>query len=210
MRQQILIGAAGAVCAAIALTILTALWNWLSGDGFAETLQGLFAQELVLPAGAIVAFAHQKGCPSGWERFEEGSGRFIVGVGKDEFGNEYKLPFIEEKPSYNTGGRPNSVISYEQLPSHSHNITDNQHTHTALAAYFDDKGSASQGYPNEHMHKRFRTTDRDWKDNVYVPIDKSALQMSPSGITLASAGNSKPIDTRPPYIALYFCKKNPA
>ena len=205
MKREILTGAGVAIVAAVVLALATGIWNWVSEGGVVRMVQYLTASERNIPAGAIVAFERQK-CPDGWARFEEGSGRFIVGVGEDKQGNEYSLNYKEGKPVHQTGGTRTQNISLNHLPKHTHDIQDNGHTHIALTAKHDKNSSESQGYPAKDQHNRFRTTDRSWYNKQYK-VDESAIMKGYTGITVGTAGGGKPFEILPPYVALYFCKK---
>jgi len=73
------------------------------------------------PSNAIVPFAQEK-CPSGWQRYEDGSGRFIVGVGShteyDQYGDK-----VEELKLEETDGNRTHRLSLEEMPKHDHEYT---------------------------------------------------------------------------------------
>ena len=171
-----------------------------------EGPHGIQGSSADIPIGAVVAFEHPKGCPAGWEKFEKSSGRFLIGVGTDDSGNEYKLPYINGKPEHLTGGNPVHQITLNQLPKHTHDVIDEGHTHIALAANHNTGSSKSQGFPNHNNHNRFKTTDR-YKGNNNRPVNESAIQKADTGIRLDVAGDNNPIGILPPYIALNFCKR---
>ena len=130
--------------------------------------------------------------------------RFIIGVGRD-----YKLPYIGGKPEYQIGGKPSQILEIGHLPVHTHGVNDPAHTHTALAPNNDADAPGSQGWPRNDVHKRFRTSDRPTPSSHYFDkeVHRDALRTSKTGITIEKTGDGAPIDTMPPYIALYFCRK---
>ena len=158
-----------------------------------------------LPVGAVVAFDLPRGCPDGWERFEAGEGRFLIGVGKLG-GRRYDLPYVAGKPDYQKGGSPTQTLSIEVLPSHSHKVTDPKHTHIARAPLNDANGPASQGWP-QVIHRRFRTTDRPFPPYKDTTVQADALSKSETFVDIQATGEGKPVSIMPPYVALYYCKK---
>ena len=155
-----------------------------------------------LPVGAVVAFDLPQGCPDGWERFEAGAGRFLIGVGK--LGTRrYELPYIEGKPNYQKGGAYSQKISIQQMPRHSHDVRIYEHTHIARTTIHDSNGPGSQGWP-ARGHRRFRSTDRTRGSPT---LARNALSSSASRVVIEREGRGEPINIMPPYVALYFCKK---
>lgn len=65
----------------------------------------LIAQSL-MPTGAVIPFALDNGCPSGWREFDLAAGRFIVGASQSGGG----------KSLFETGGSEAVAITVEQLP----------------------------------------------------------------------------------------------
>ena len=212
MRQQVLVGAAGAVLAAIVIALLATLWNRVSDPDVVQLLQQLIFKAPDVPQGAIVAFELQE-CPKGWSPFEQGSGRFIVGVGKNSDGAEYLLPYIKGQPTHQMGGKEFVTLESMNMPAHTHNVTEEGHTHRALTTKHETKKgkvenhASSQGFPMSDAHKRFRTTDRDWYGEQYK-VDASAITTAKSGVSIKNTGEGTPIDIRPPYIALHLCRKS--
>ena len=152
-------------------------------------------------------------CPDGWAKFDKGSGRFIVGVGSNDQGTQYKLPYEEGEPKHEMGGSDSITLDLSHMPKHGHRVIDPSHTHTGLTTKHEGKrghgpldDAGSQGYPAGDRHMRFRTTDRDWYNQQYR-LDPSAIMNAPTNIQIAEVGMGAPLDIRPSYIALQFCKK---
>ncbi|WP_029066180.1 hypothetical protein [Labrenzia sp. DG1229] len=180
------------VLSAVLLGALALIWNFASEGGLVRLLGGVPARDLspqltilhdrieslennssaevpAFPTGAIVAFDGgryekvpdgrlQTGCPSGWIRFEQAAGRFIIG--SDSYPG-----FEPNAPKYklrSEGGR-------EDIP------VDGEHRHRR-----GDEVSSNFGDDN--------------KDNNYVTNHEGAHDHGGANL--------------PPYIALYFCKKN--
>ena len=126
--KQVVIGAAGAVVAAILLTILTSV----SGEGLIRMLGGLTEEDLrdsdainqiysylqstalEVPADTVISRT-SIGCPEGWEPFHAGAGRFIIGVGAATDIRDETRKFVEGE----TGGEYQHVLSSEEMPSHA-------------------------------------------------------------------------------------------
>ncbi len=133
-----------------------------------------------VPAGAVLAFDSRTGCPSGWSLFSEASGRMIVGVGKKVgVQGSYELLYGSTGPRYDTGGAETHTLTVEEMPEHVH---PNASLETIqVAGHF-------QGHP------AITVPGRD--SNTAYEIN-----------LVGSAGGGQPHNNMPPYIALYFCKK---
>lgn len=94
--RDILIGATGAVVAALIVAAAEAIFGALSG---------LLAPSV--PRGAVVAFDKTE-CPDGWERYQLADGRFLLGSDKDG-GN------VNEE-----GGSASHRLTVEEMPTHNH------------------------------------------------------------------------------------------
>jgi hypothetical protein len=137
-----------------------------------------------MPGGAVVAFDRPQGCPTGWTQFEEGSGRMIVGVD----GKKYRLPYEAGEPVYMMGGAEMHTLTEAEMPGHTHRISTDigVDVHNGLGGSKEDFG----------ITKAF--TDQPYKTRWTTVLDD----------TLEITGGNEAHNNMPPYIALYFCKKD--
>jgi hypothetical protein len=64
-----------------------------------------------LPSGAVLAFDRQR-CPDGWESYDQGTGRMIVGAGR---GNNLSARRVGD-----TGGMERVTLTLAEIPAHRH------------------------------------------------------------------------------------------
>lgn len=96
MWRNIVIGAAGAVMAVIVLTVAETLWGWMS-----------VVLVPPVPSGAVVAFDGK--CPEdGWETYQLGAGRFLLGADK-------------KRALHDTDGYETHTLTVAEMPTHNHN-----------------------------------------------------------------------------------------
>jgi len=152
------------------------------------------ATELVLariPSGLVASFDLPDGCPRGWSTFKEGTARFIIGAGT-EFDPKYRkwrqrrqgggveLVDLVSRPLRSDDGEEAHILSEEEMPRHGHAYTDN---------YFHIDRPAPPNSFGGHLH----------------PMGGRQGSMGP---TTAEKGGNGQHNNMPPYIALYFCKKD--
>lgn len=140
-----------------------------------------------VPAGAIVAFDDFSGCPLGWSIYTPATARMIVGAG-DSFHPKHNEWFMR-LPS---GGEERKVLPSYPVQSSGgeleHLLTTREmpsHTHKGK------NGSAVNGTGGNNMHT--------WD---------TSLQNPQIGRGVEPTGGGQPHNNMPPYIALYFCKKD--
>jgi len=137
--------------------------------------------DIEVPSGAVLAFDRLDGCPEGWKAgIAEAEGRLIIGV---KPGTKYVLPYNALKPDYQTGGTENHLLLKKELPSHQHYVNNN--------IGFDMSYSQWGGDPNTKVNVMIGT---GFVDNV------------PAAYT-SSVGGNIPHENMPPWLALYYCKK---
>ena len=107
--------------------------------------------------------------------------RFIVGAGV--FGSSAYSPD-------DIGGNDNVTLSLNQLPAHTHGVTDPGHTHT----YTRFSGTARVDNDESHQRLNGSTT--------------ATTNSNTTGISIDSAGGGQAIDIRPKYYALCFIMKS--
>ena len=95
MIRGILIGAAGALIAALIAAAAEAIFGALSS----------FLGPPI-PPGAVVAFEADK-CPDGWKLYHNGAGRFLFGADKDH-------------DLHSEGGKEKHALTWDEMPKHRH------------------------------------------------------------------------------------------
>lgn len=138
-----------------------------------------------VPPGAVMAFDLPDGCPTGWSYFKQGVSRVIVGAvetNRSEVMNlDEKKEALTPRTYQSTAGTEQHTLTPNQMPKHDHRGKPGQRF-VMIDQNGDPKGDVdtkqgTAGYVDYH--------------------DASSFQ----------AGDDKPHNNMPPYIALYFCKK---
>ena len=141
-----------------------------------------------VPANAVVAFSLEKGCPEGWSNYSRGYSKFIVGATPE--GEEHLAQVVgfsgprklSPRQYGSQEGEEMVTLSAQQMPSHFH-----------------DSGwgiwtSGPRGRGKIEV------------DNGQMGFDPNNAQRT--AVTGGDAnGRTVPHNNMPPYIALYFCKK---
>jgi hypothetical protein len=151
-----------------------------------------------IPKDAVVAFADDS-CPSGWSRYTKAHGRMIVGATENaEFITEYskgsdgkQLPF---KKFGEHGGQATVTLTEDQMPIHGHFLFSNSFAPGGRSV---NKGSAVQA----------RGSGGNLNQHEYALTGTTVAGLPDVGLS-GQAGGKKPHPNMPPYIALYFCKKD--
>lgn len=163
----------------------------------------------LVPLGIVMPF-NSNTCPTGWVDFQDGQGRFIVGVGSAD-GNTYS--------NGDKGGEAKVTLQKENLPAHMHKIvgvmnssnggvqtTTDQHTHDIYTR--DKTGTVSQHQTVSHGRGKKRQLI-DW-ESIKEEEDPHTHGISGSIIGNSNDGNGladKSHENRPPYIVLKLCKR---
>lgn len=150
-----------------------------------------------VPSGAILALADARysdlnkvdavteGCPPGWTRFKEGEGRFVIGADSrsqnDGSGDYWVL---------RQAGSSTATLEERHLPSHKHSIQigKNQTMKFVNPNEFDEAAQNSPLVSNGGKRH---------------PYSSGGEYISEPNLAHAS----EPLNTLPPYVALYLCKK---
>ncbi len=147
------------------------------------------------PPGAVVAFDLADGCPVGWSdvgtkeaaRF---AGRTLIASG----------PRVDRQTSNGTtlkrshndqGGEERVVLKPTELAAHSHGISDPQHAHKIMGLMRRDEGVATHGWAG-----------------AKGPYANDLGRPAATGISIMPTDAAESHSNMPPYIALYFCKKD--
>lgn len=132
-----------------------------------------------IPEGLVAAFNGSSGCPFGWSEFEEAAGRFIIGVDR----NKYRLRYEGGEPDYQTGGTE---------------------THTLTAEEILGNGA----FPKKYLIGPVPSQRKALDGTIVLHAHDGGAPVKTVSTTFATyeVGEAK-LDNMPPYIALYFCKK---
>jgi len=173
------------------------------------------------PSGAVVAFDNDlktsAGCPEGWSFFEPAGGRMIVGAGDHDnqwfaegsnvaqrltiyqtYAQDARAGIQDSEEARATGGTPTVALTVSQMPPHQHATT------PPVAA--DDQGlwwtpwGQSGDTPHDFGYQRalfsasFRTNEPGGYPNTSIAGGQGDV--------------AAPHNNMPPFIALYYCKKD--
>ena len=141
------------------------------------------------PSGAVMAFDLKEGCPPGWLPYPQAWGRFVIGAvaTKDDiatmpakFSKDARGVDLTPRPFGDQGGEELHLLKPEEMPKHSH-------------VYVSSEPGAhkkSNGVPNP------------------VFAFGSDAGLSPHETATTEVGGNDAHNNMPPFIALYFCKKD--
>lgn len=142
--------------------------------------------------GAVVAFERSErsggACPTGWSLFREAGGRMIVGAGQHSNQGLRTYPSYLDNPNGAIGGEERVQLKAIELPNHRHNIYQGDYP-SLPGAKKDGSGTNVLTQVSPTAGTYTKTTER------------------PDGTIIAEGANNAH-NNMPPYIALYFCKKN--
>ncbi len=217
------------VVSAILLGAGALAWNFASDGGLVRLIGGVPEKDLSpqlsalhdrikklednppgvissFPEGAVVAFADECPAEQGWSVFKPATARFIIGAGnqfdpkhqqwlrKRSQGGEERQD-LTPRALNSSDGEEFHILSYAEMPAHAHQVIDPGHDHSItlektnmgeFAGYFWTRRELSQGAERKNFQ----------------------VGNSPTNIKIDEAGGGDPHNNMPPYIALYFCKKN--
>ncbi len=170
------------IATAVGIIGIAGLGLWIYVKQFLPDLVG------GVPQGAVMAFDLPNGCPHGWSMFERGLSRTIIGAA---LANTSTIPNVDANdqplrphPYQSTGGEEKHTLTVAEIPSHDHGFQILQHSE-----YLREN---NRGYPGTD------TVGRDpQRNNPNWPIRYTE-----------AVGGGQPHNTMPPFIALFYCKKD--
>lgn len=185
---------AGAFVSFVAIfALLTgyALYAWHTDDTL--TLAGYEFGRPSVGAGAVVAY-DTDGCPSGWAPFKAATARFIIGAGgADYFDDAYREGAdgepLSAKARLVPGGSESHKLKIEEMPEHEHKFQVKENVLDNPDFFLGEVGTEYVFEPSQQGETRPRA------------------RIGGERVKIASRGNNVPHNNMPPYIALYFCKK---
>lgn len=171
-----------------------------------------------IPAGAVVAFdfdlKSEAGCPDGWDFFEPGGGRVIVGAGdhdnrwfpagSDEaqrisiyktYAQDARAGVQETREAEATGGEERVALTVEEMPAHDHGGRTDARSARLLVNDFGNHSAGVRGLASETG----RAINVD-----FIDAHDHTLAAAGGG----PDGTARPHNNMPPFIALYFCRKS--
>lgn len=107
--------------------------------------------------------------------------RFVVGVNGSN-------------PLGTTGGSSQVTLTTDQLPSHSHTVTDPGHTHTLSNVVGPTYSSGTLELKNGY-------------DYFSSLNNSSVVNSNSTGISIGNTGSGNPVTVMPPYMSLYYIIK---
>ncbi len=170
-----------------------------------------------IPAGAVVAFdadlKSSAGCPAGWEYFEPGGGRVIVGAGDHDnswfpagaavperlsiyktYAQDARAGVQETHEAQATGGEETVVLTPETMPRHDHGGATGRDDARVLINFLGNFSGSQPGHA------------ADTGKSINIGFQNGhAHTLRPAGGL--PDGRTAPHNNMPPFIALYFCKK---
>ena len=161
----------------------------------------------LLPSGIIVASsATCAELGSDWQPFREATGRFIVGAGEN-----YLRAYRQWRPEGSTagvdlspyevlsiGGEEDHVLKSNEMPTHNHAISTGYRSNGTWHDGLEGFPGNRSGNPGTGI------------DQFYMQNDPSIVREGGHGSldqVISATGGSIAHNNMPPYIALYFCKK---
>lgn len=185
-KEKVISGAVGAVVAAVILSVVTTVATKTTG-----LVENLF--EPAIPDGAIVALSSPCNNYDGWEDYADGAGKFLLGAGtgvlRPQGPHAPLLPDGTHEINLSTvnagdqGGEEKHRLLISEMPIHKHQVSTFEWGHTING--------------NNHPKR--------------IDVDDGEPWPPSNGLTgrleTDTRGENMPHNNMPPYIAVYFCKK---
>lgn len=167
-----------------------------------EELQATTAVELAgaiaFPSGLVAAFDLPEGCPLGWSRYQPAASRVIIGASTiaelDNGPSKLRVGSngdqLNARPLGSHGGTEQVRLTLQQMPRHTHTVTSSP--------------------PDRNIHDAFGGSTANYGLNpVYDPNVQAIPGWSQTQHEefMSYEGGNEPHYNMPPYIALYYCKK---
>jgi len=143
-----------------------------------------FTQE-ANPRHMVIAMDTPQGCPRGWTEFNEANGRFILGATSRNGQHIY----------LQKGGAEKVTLTERQMRAHQHVMFSN-----GSGANTDVRAGQTVA------HKGYRR--ETGIDDVNLQYRLVGAGGSPNVGATSVSGKSEAFSVMPPYVALYFCKKD--
>lgn len=152
------------------------IWGWIVGGGLTRFVG-------TLPSGAVVAFDLSGGCPLGWEPYDKGNGRFLIGAATPQrqaatpgnLARDASRADLVARPFDSFGGAQAYLLSKENVPP---------------------------------LFLKFHTAQSG--PGVTLSMVDALTFDKPNAPPFLQTSDTpaQPYNAMPPYIALHFCRKN--
>ncbi len=162
----------------------------------AETVQLANEIEAInrLLSQAVISFNRSEraggACPRGWSLFTPAGGRVIVGAGQHTNDGLNEYPSYADDPDDATGGEERVKLKLPEIPAHAHYLLN-------MRLAFDEAPNADGLTPGSSF------ADGGEPGRLWVGGSPIKRRQNTS-----EAGDGAAHNNMPPYIALYFCKKD--
>ncbi len=144
-----------------------------------------------LMQGAVIAFDRSEkdgACPKGWQKFDAAAGRFIVGAGITTDQSLTDHPALKDDPNSAIGGAETSILTSDNIPEHDHLLG----MDTAQNQFLKEQGSSAM--PSLIIEAK-------------TFAGRTMVSGGPTMQTVRGDRSAAPLGNMPPFVALYFCKK---
>lgn len=144
----------------------------------------------LVPERTVATF-DRTGCPPGWEEYQEGWGRFVIGaVAEEKLGiipGDFRVDArgvnLLERELGRPGGSQSHQLTLDEIPSHDHG------------------GATGSGSTGTFMQY---PAQGDTAGRIHGDVPFSIADHSHS---ISAQGGGQPHDNMPPYVALTMCRK---
>lgn len=137
----------------------------------------------ILPQGTVLIVADEDGCPErGWDDYDKARGKFIIGAG---------LGILEPKGDHEHASQPGALMRVDfedQGGEEKHTLTETE--------------MPGHGHPFFLRGSHFQVVPGGTRAHEFDPRVEPRQEFETSPV-----GSSAPHNNMPPFIALYFCKK---
>ena len=163
-----------------------AIWAWLQTWEPAPWIGAVPAEHVI-----VASTVSCKELAGGWSNFDDAGGRFIIGAGShSENGLKAYTPYgVRPQATLEPtlGGEEEVTLTPKQMPKHNHFLSSQPNTNP-----HDGLGGSSANYGLDENYRNAEPSGR-WGRMERM---------------ISETGDSQHHNNMPPYIALYFCKKD--
>jgi microcystin-dependent protein len=165
-----------------------------------------------MPAGSVVAFSQKCPVAFGWSEYAEGAGKFILGAGQGII--RYRGPHrpdgakesatLTSVDSGDQGGEEAHLLTIPEMPKHNHGGVAKEKSRNDTID--EEKGVGVRLLAN--ADDDYSTGERGRADKTGLKINVSQKYKDQPQYTIETDGGDELHNNMPPYISLFFCKKD--